>query len=96
MEEFLLGCDLARDKLNVVDKKNVCLAVFFLEGGDLVLFERIYKLVKEVLAFNTNDGHFGMLLVDLVCRRIHKVSFAETAGTVDEERIVVMLSSGIL
>ena len=88
VEELLLGGGLARDEVDIVDEQNVAGAVLVAELGHGLAGHGVDHLVGEVLALDVDDPHVGDLLLQLVGDGVEQVGLTQTAGAVDEERIV--------
>ena len=88
VEELLLRALLVRDELDIVDQKDVDLAVAAAELVDPALLDAGDELVGELLA-----GRVGHLLAreprdHLVPDGVHQVGLAESHAAVQEERVV--------
>ena len=96
VEKFLLGGGFSGYKLNVVDEQHVGFAVFFPKAAGGLSGYGFDELVHEVFAFGADDAHMGPQFVYPVGDGIHEVGFSQTAGTVDKQGIVIVLSPGIV
>ena len=90
VEKLLLRRNLARDELDIVDQEHIGVAVFLFEFRRGFLFDGADELVREVLALDQNNIEVGLVALDFVCDRLHQVRFTESAGTVQEKRIVLL------
>ena len=88
MEEFLLRGGLTGDELNIVNEEHVAGAVLISEFVHSLAGEGVDHLVGEVLALDVNDTNVSNLFLQLVCNGVKQVGLTQTAGAVDEERIV--------
>src|SRR3954447_1018336 len=88
MEELLLGLDLRREELDVVDEQDVVPAEAPLEAVDRVAAERGDELVREGLDRRVADVQPGAARPDVVADRVQKVRLADAGRAVDEEWVV--------
>ena len=89
MEELFLESFLAFDELDVVDEKNVDLAVGALELNGRVLTNCIDKVVEEGLGGgHITNREVRVVRVYVAFDRTKEVGFAKTSVTVDKERVV--------
>ena len=88
VEKFLLRRVLAGDKLNVVDQKQVGVAVFVAELEVFAGTHRFNKFVGELVALDVNDVVFGVLLLDAVGDGIEQVGLAEAGLAVEKQGVI--------
>ena len=94
MKEFLLHGFLTNDKLDIIDQKDIYIAVFiteFLHGiGTVALFvtDRFDNLIDEGLTGNIYDTLCIVAVNNVVTDRMHEVSLSETGASIDKQRIV--------
>src|SRR5689334_10001163 len=77
VKEFLLRTLLAAEKMDVVDQKEVGLAIAFAKFDQVVVLDRIDELVDENLAREIH--HPGVLAAgdDVLADGLHQVGLAE-------------------
>ena len=93
IEELLLGGGLARDEVDIVDEQDVAGAVLIPELVHGLTGNGVDQLIGEVLALDVDDPHVGDLLFQLVGDGVEQVSLTQTAGAVDEERVIGLSGS---
>ena len=86
MEESLLSLS-GSELLNVVDDKHIYRLIEVYEVILSVIAHRINKLRFEKMCRNIEYTLIGIELQELVPNGRNKVSFAHSAGTVEEERV---------
>ena len=74
----------ARDILDIVDQEHIRAAELLSELDRFSRFDRDDELIHEILALDVDHVHRGVSLEDSVGDRVHQVSLAEAAVTVDE------------
>ena len=88
MEKFLLRGFLSRNELDVVDEKNVGLAVFFAEFDRSLIGNGCDELICKLFALHVYDVCAGVVQAYFVGYGVEKMCFSESGLTVDEKRIV--------
>ena len=88
MEELLLGALLAGDKLDIVDRQQVGLAVLFLKFGGGAVADGQNQLVGEFLALDVQQPVFGVGLPDPAADGVNQVGLAQSAAAVQKQRVV--------
>src|SRR6266480_762586 len=88
VKKFLLGTFLAPKKLDVVDQKDVGLAVTLSEFNQITMLDRVDELVDEQFAGEIH--YLGILLLrpNVLANGLHQVCLAKTDAAVNEQRIV--------
>ena len=66
MEELFLGTFLSDDKLYIIDKKNINVAVFVPELFILVVLEGVDQLIGELLGRHIQYSKIGLHLYDMM------------------------------
>ena len=69
MEEFFLCRFLTCDKLNIVNKKYVCGAVFVFKSCRVLITESLDKLVYKILALFINDIKLRMIFLYVIYKQ---------------------------
>src|SRR3954465_880709 len=88
MEELLLGLDLRREELDVVDEEDVVAAEAPLETVDRVAAEGGDELVRERLDRRVADAQPAAARPDVVADRMQQMRLADAGWAIDEERVV--------
>src|SRR5207244_3354765 len=88
VEKFLLGTFFATEKLNIVNAKQVGLAVAFPEFDQIVVLDRVDEFVDEKLARKINHLHVFLFREHVLPDRLHQVRFAETNTAINKKRVV--------
>ena len=88
VEEFLLCLLLAGDKLNIVNQKQVGIAVFVAEFKVFTAADRFDEFIDKLIALDIDDVVIRMLLLDAVGDGIEQMRFAQAALSVDKQRII--------
>ena len=88
VEKFFLRTFFAAEELDVVDQKQIGLAITFPEFDQVVVLDRVDELVDEQLAREIH--HFGVLLFrpDVLADRLHQMRLAQSDAAVNEKRVV--------
>ena len=89
MEKFLLCGIAAGNKLNIVHKKIISLAVFFAEFRSGLVFNGGNKLVCKLFAFNINNKRVGFAVFNLVHNGKKKMGFSKAAVAVNKQGVIV-------
>ena len=88
VEELLLGPFLALQELDVVDQEDVVVAVAPLEGGLLVVAQRVDEVVGELLGAHVAHPRVLEQPLRVVADRVQQVRLAQPGVPVDEQRVV--------
>ena len=88
VEKFFLRALLASEKLNVVDQKEICLAIALPEFHQIAVLDGIDEFVDEELAGEVHHLHVFVLSPDILTDRLHQMRLAETNAAINEQRIV--------
>ena len=88
VEELLLGLLLAGDELDVVEQKQVGVAVFVAEFQVFALADGLDQLVRELLAGDIDDVDVGVPLLHLGGDGVEQVGLAQAGVAVEEERVI--------
>src|SRR5205823_3002594 len=88
MKEFFLRTFLAAEKLNIVDTKQVRLAIPLAEFDQVIVLDCVDELVDEQLARKINDLGVFLFRHDVLPDRLHQMCFAETDAAINEKRVV--------
>ena len=94
VKELLLGLYLAGDELDIVHQQDIRLPVLFPELRIAVLPDGGDQLIGEVIALHIDDPCLWPLFTQGVGDSVQQVRLAQSAVTVDKQRIVVL--SGLL
>ena len=88
VEELLLDTLLALDELDVVNQKNVDVAVAALERDFAVVAERVDEVVGELFGGDVLHPHPGKESLGVIAGGVEQVSLAEPGFAPDEQRVV--------
>ena len=91
MEKFLLGTFFSYDELYVVNKEYIDIPVFLPEFGHtgiISVTDGIDQLVGKYFRCYVENFFGSVSLQDIMCYRMHKVGFAQSHVSVQEQRIV--------
>src|SRR2546421_427663 len=88
MEKFFLRTFLAAEELDVVDAKQIGLAITFAKFDEIIVLNRVDELFYEELARKINHFRFLLFRNHVLADRLHQVLFAKTDAAVNEKRVV--------
>ena len=88
VEEFLLNTLFAGEELDVVDKQDVGLAIFFPEPDELVILNGVDVFVGEFLRRQVSDARALLVTGDVLADCVQQVGLAEPDAAVEKEGIV--------
>src|SRR5206468_996971 len=88
MEKFLLRPLFTTEKLNVVNQKNVGLAITLPEFDQITVLDCVDELVDEQLTRDVKHLHVFPFRPDELADGLHKMGLAQTDAAVNEQRIV--------
>src|SRR6185436_5535996 len=88
VEELLLDPFLVLEELDVVDEKDVVVAVALLEAFDALVAERVDEVVHEDLTRHVARGEIPGVLADVARDRLQEMGLPKPGAAVDEERVV--------
>ncbi len=88
VEEFFLNILFACNELDVVDKNTIEIAVLVFELIHVFGFESVDKVVAEGFGGKIANFEIGILFEKFVADGLHKMGFADSYPTPDEEWIV--------
>src|ERR1700738_243118 len=88
VEKFFLRTFLPAQELNVVDQKQVGLAVTLSEFDQIIVLDRVDEFINEQLAREID--HLGIFLFGhhVLANRLHQVRLSESYAAVNEKRVV--------
>jgi len=89
VEELFLGCAFAREEVDVVDDEEVEVADLAAEGVELVVAEGEEEFIGEFFAGEVDPVFCGVMVEEAFAEALEEVCFAEAAGAVDEEGVVL-------
>ena len=90
MKELLLGLYLAGDELDIVHQQDIRLPVLFPELRVAVFPDGGDQLIGEVIALHIDDPCLRPLFPQGVGYGVQQVRLAQSAVTVDKQRVVVL------
>ena len=88
VKKFFLRTLLAAKKLDVVDQKEISLAIAFSELDQITVLDRIDELVDEELTGEVHHLRVFFLRPHVLTNRLHQMRFAEADAAVNKEWIV--------
>ena len=88
VEELLLHCLLAAEKLYVVHQQHVYLTVLLAELYHGFHFERLDHFVDKIVDFDVADGLVGIILPDFILNGKEQMGLAQARIAVEKQRIV--------
>src|SRR5206468_10036382 len=84
VKKFLLRPLLTTEKLDVVNQKNVGLAITLPEFDQITVLNRVDELVDEQLTRKVDHLHVFFLCPDALADGLHQVRLAQTYATVNK------------
>lgn len=88
VEKLLLDIFFAGNKLDVINKKTVRLAIFVFELVDSFGAESVDEFVTKGFGGKVANFEVGIFFEEFVADSLHKMGLADSDPTPDEERIV--------
>ena len=88
MEELLHRCFFTRQKLDIVNQKNVNIAVNLLERRTLIITDRVNEVIRELLRIHVAHPQIRVQILGVVADRVQQVGLTQTRTAVDEQRVV--------
>src|SRR3984893_17792053 len=88
VKEFFLRPFFAAEKLNIVDKKKIGLAITLAEFYQIAVLDRVDELVDEKFAREIDpDGRF-LFRPSVLPERLHQMRLAESYAAVNKQRVI--------
>jgi hypothetical protein len=88
VKKFLLRTFFAAEELNVVNAKQIGLAIAFAEFDQVIVLNRVDEFVDEKFARKINHLHVFLFRQNVLADRLHQVRLAKTDAAVDKKRVV--------
>ena len=88
MEKFLLRRFLAGDKLNIVNQKQIGVAVFIAEFIVPAFLQGSNQFICKLITLDIDDVVAGMVFVHDARNGVEKVRFAEAGRAINEKRVI--------
>lgn len=88
IEEFFLRLLLAFEELDIIDEKDVDIAILVLEFAGAAACDGLNQLICEHLGRNVEHIRARMISYNIDADGLHEMRLAESGCTVDEERII--------
>ena len=91
MEKFFLCRFLSYNKLNIIDKKNINVSVFFTKLGHcrvISITDCFDQFVGKLFTGNVKYFAVFIMINNEMSNRMHQMSFSQTCTAIDKERIV--------
>ena len=70
MEELLHRCFFTRQKLDIVNQKNINIAVNLLERGTLIVTNRVNEVIRELLRIHVAHPQIRVQILGVVADRV--------------------------
>ena len=88
MKKFFLRTFLAAKKLDVVNAKQIRLAITFPEFDQVVVLDRVDEFIDEKLARKIDHLRVFLFRDHVLPDRLHQVRFAKSDAAINEERVI--------
>ena len=88
MEELLHRRLFTRQKLDIVNQKNVNIAVNLLERRTLIITDRVNEVIRELLRIHVAHPQIRVQILGVVADRVQQVGLTQARTAVDEQRVV--------
>lgn len=91
MEKFFLCRFLSYNKLNIIDKKNINVSVFFTKLGHcrvISITDCFDQFVGKLFTGNVKYFAVFIMINNEMSNRMHQMSFSQTCTAIDKEWIV--------
>ena len=88
VKEFLLGAFLTAQKLDVINQKEIGLAITLPKLNQITVLDGIDELVNEEFARDVDHFHVFFLSPNVLTDGLHQVRLAKTDSAVNEQRVV--------
>ena len=88
MEELLHRRLFTRQKLDIVNQKNVNIAVNLLERRPLIVTDRVNEVIRELLRIHVAHPQIRVQILGVMANRVQQVGLTQTRTAVDEQRVI--------
>ena len=88
MEKLLLGSVLAGKKLNIIDKKDIYVAVFISEVNVVLVLDCVDEFIGEFFTGHIDHFFGGRVGENIISNGLHKMGCPEANTPIDKKGIV--------
>ena len=88
VKEFFLRAFLAAEKLNVVDQKQIGLAITLSEFYQIAVLNRVDEFVDEQFAREIHHLRTFLFRPHILADRLHEVRLAQAHAAVNKQRVI--------